>query len=89
MNKELKIYLFRHGLTDFNLNKRFTGLLDPKLTPEGIKQSKIIAEKLRYKEFQVAYHSKLSRSKDTLQLILKYHPNVEIIEDNHILGLVF
>ncbi len=85
MPEERKIYLFRHGLTEFNRDKRFTGQLDAKLTPEGIEQSKKIAEKLRDKDFQVAYHTRLSRSKDTLMLVLKYHPNVEVIEDNRLI----
>ncbi|MFX1294304.1 MAG: histidine phosphatase family protein [Promethearchaeota archaeon] len=78
--------MFRHGETEFNRDKKFTGHLDIKLTPKGIEQSKFIAEKLRDKEFQVAYHSRLSRSKDTLLIVVKeYHPNVEIIEDNRII----
>ncbi|MHA1276132.1 MAG: histidine phosphatase family protein [Candidatus Helarchaeota archaeon] len=85
MPKELKIYLFRHGFTEFNRDKRFTGHFDAKLTHEGIEQSKVIAEKLRDKEFQIAYHTSLSRSKDTLMLVLKYHPNVEIIEDDRLI----
>ncbi len=85
MDKELKIYLFRHGLTNFNREKKFTGQIDSKLTDEGIEQSKILAEALRNKKFQVAYHTRLSRSKDTLMMVLKYHPNVSIIEDNRII----
>ncbi len=82
---ELKIYLFRHGFTEYNRDKIFTGRMDPKLTEKGIEQSKIIAEKLRDKEFQVAYHTSLSRSKDTLMMVLKYHPNVQIIEDDRLI----
>ncbi|NVM53578.1 MAG: histidine phosphatase family protein [Candidatus Helarchaeota archaeon] len=85
MVDELKIFLFRHGESEFNRDKRFTGWLDSKLTPKGIQQAKIVAEKLRDKEFQVAYCTRLSRSKDTLTEVLKYHPNVKVIEDDRMI----
>jgi len=72
--KALKIYLFRHGQTFYNRDKIFTGWKDSKLTSLGIKQAKIIARKLKNKKFQVAYTNDLSRCKDTLREILKYHP---------------
>ncbi len=44
---KLHIYLFRHGQTYFNKDHIFTGWKDSKLTPLGIRQSKIIAKKLK------------------------------------------
>jgi bisphosphoglycerate-dependent phosphoglycerate mutase len=69
-----KIYLFRHGQTYYNKNKFFTGWKDSKLTPLGKKQAKVIAEKLKNKKIDVAFQTSLSRSKDTLKEILKFHP---------------
>jgi 2,3-bisphosphoglycerate-dependent phosphoglycerate mutase len=81
-----KIYLFRHGQTYYNKNGWFTGWKESKLTPLGIKQAKIIAEKLKDKKFQVAIQTKLSRSKDTLKPVLKYHPECKkIITDNRMI----
>ena len=85
MAKELKIFLFRHGQSEFNRDKKFTGWLDPKLTPFGIEQAQKIANLLRDKEFQVAYCTRLSRSQETLMEVLKFHPGVEIIEDDRII----
>ncbi|MBT4166406.1 phosphoglycerate mutase family protein [archaeon] len=80
---KLKIYLFRHGQTYYNKNKIFTGWKDSKLTPTGIKQAKIIAKKLKNKKFQVAFYTRLSRSKDTLKEVLKYHPECKkLIKDD-------
>ncbi|MBT4135412.1 phosphoglycerate mutase family protein [archaeon] len=80
---KLKIYLFRHGQTYYNKNKVFTGWKDSKLTPKGIKQAKIIAKKLKGKKFQVAFYTRLSRSKDTLKEVLKYHPECKkLIKDD-------
>lgn len=82
----LKIYLFRHGETYFNRDKRFTGWTDSKLTQKGIKDAKKIAEKLKNKKFQVAYQTRLSRSKNTLKYILKYHPECKkLIIDNRMI----
>ncbi len=71
---KLKIYLFRHGQTTYNRDKRFTGWLDSKLTKLGVKQAKIVAKKLKNKKFQVAYSNDLSRCTRTLKEVLKYHP---------------
>ncbi|MEE9525535.1 MAG: 2,3-bisphosphoglycerate-dependent phosphoglycerate mutase [Candidatus Woesearchaeota archaeon] len=83
---KLKIYLFRHGQTYFNRDHRFTGWKDSKLTPQGIKDAKKVALKLKNKKFQVAYQTRLSRSKDTLKPVLKYHPECkEIITDDRMI----
>ena len=83
---KLHIYLFRHGQTYFNKNKVFTGWKDSKLTPQGIRDAKKIAKKLKNKKFQVAYQTRLSRSKDTLKPVLKYHPECkEIITDDRMI----
>jgi 2,3-bisphosphoglycerate-dependent phosphoglycerate mutase len=76
---KLRIYLFRHGQTYFNRDKRFTGWLDSKLTPEGIRQANKIAEKLKNKKIDVAFVTRLSRSKDTMKAVLKYHPECKTI----------
>lgn len=68
------IYLFRHGQTYYNRDKVFTGWKDSKLTPLGVEQAKIVAQKLRDKKIDIAFHTSLSRSKDTLKETLKYHP---------------
>lgn len=81
-----KIYIFRHGETTFNRDKIFTGSRDAKLAPEGVRDAKIIAKKLKNKKFQIAFQTKLSRSKDTLKEVMKFHPECyAIIEDNRII----
>lgn len=83
---KLKIYLFRHGQTYFNRDHKFTGWKDSKLTPQGIKDAKKVAELLKNKRFGVAYHTHLSRSKDTLRYVLKYHPEcLEVVEDDRMI----
>ena len=82
----LKIYIFRHGQTVYNSKSKFTGFIDSKLTKTGIEDAKIIAERLKNKKFQIAFHTSLSRSKDTLKEVLKYHPECKrLIQDNRII----
>jgi 2,3-bisphosphoglycerate-dependent phosphoglycerate mutase len=83
---KLHIYLFRHGQTYFNRDHRFTGWKDSKLTSRGIRDAKKVAKKLKSKKFQVAYHSRLSRSKDTLKFVMKFHPECkEVITDDRMI----
>ena len=68
------IYLFRHAQTYFNRRHIFTGWKDSKLTPFGVQQAKKVAQKLRSKRIDVAFQTSLSRSRDTLKAVLRYHP---------------
>ena len=73
------IYLFRHGQTFYNRDKIFTGWKDSKLTPIGHKQARIVAKRLKDKEINIAYHTRLSRSKNTLKEVLKFHPECKVV----------
>ncbi len=80
------IYLFRHGQTYFNRDKKFTGWKDSKLTKKGIRDAKKVAKGLKTKKIDVAFRTHLSRSKDTLKEVLKYHPECKIIiEDDRMI----
>ena len=86
MRKKFHIYLFRHGKTAFNRDGRFTGFRDSRLTAEGRRHAEIIAGKLKGKKFGVAIHTRLSRSKDTLSPVLKFHPECKVIlEDDRMI----
>ncbi|MBW3015964.1 histidine phosphatase family protein [Candidatus Woesearchaeota archaeon] len=80
------IYLFRHGQTYYNRDKKFTGWKDSRLTPLGKNQAAKIARLLKGKRIDVAYQTKLSRSKDTLKIVLRYHPECKkVITDNRMI----
>lgn len=70
----LSIYLFRHAQTYYNRKHYFTGWKDSKLTPFGKAQAKLIAKKLKGKKIDIAFQTSLSRSRDTLRTVLKFHP---------------
>jgi len=75
--KKYYIYLFRHGKTAYNEKGIFTGWKDAKLTSRGVKNAKDVAKKLKNKRIDVAFQTELSRSKDTLKEVLKFHPECE------------
>jgi 2,3-bisphosphoglycerate-dependent phosphoglycerate mutase len=78
--KEPHIYLFRHGQTTFNRDGKFTGWLDPKLTPKGKKDAIEVARFLKNKRFKVAFQTSLIRSQETLKEVLKFHPECKTIK---------
>jgi len=86
MKKRLHLYVFRHGQTYFNRDDKFTGFIDSKLTKTGIEEARIVALRLKNKKIDVAFQSSLSRAKDTLKEVLKFHPECkQIIEDNRMI----
>ena len=84
--KKLHIYLFRHGKTTFNEKGIFTGWKDARLTKSGLRDANAVARKLKYKKFQVAFHTRLTRSTQTLKPVLKFHPECKkIIKDDRMI----
>jgi 2,3-bisphosphoglycerate-dependent phosphoglycerate mutase len=72
------LYLFRHGETEDNNNKIFSGRRNSPLTARGVEQSKELAEKLKDKKIDLAIYSDLSRAKDTLDEVLRFHPKTKV-----------
>lgn len=79
------IYFVRHGQTFDNANGNLlTGWSDIPLNEVGIKQAKETALSLKDVNFDVCYCSPLTRAKQTLNEILKYHKNLNIIYDDRL-----
>lgn len=86
MKQTFSVYVFRHGRTRDNVESVFSGWRDSKLTKSGLDDAKIVALRLKSKKIQAAFHSSLSRSKDTLQEMLKFHKECrQIIKDDRII----
>jgi len=79
------VYVFRHGKTDYNTLRKFTGFHDSTLTEEGVSNAKKVAMILKDKSFAVAVQTRLSRSQDTLQYVLEYHKDVEVVVDDRMI----
>ncbi|OYT36294.1 hypothetical protein B6U91_01495 [Candidatus Pacearchaeota archaeon ex4484_71] len=86
VKKRYKIYLFRHGRTDYNVRGLFTGRRHTFLTSEGRRDAQRVARKLKGKKIDVAFRSSLPRSKETLDYVLEFHPECKrIIVDDRII----
>ncbi len=64
------IYIFRHGETDANAEKRMQGWLDMPLNANGMAQAQDLAQKLSDIKFDCVYSSPLSRAFDTARAVV-------------------
>ena len=74
-------YFFRHGETDYNVNKRMQGWLDIPLNQNGIEQAKLLAKNLSNIQIDCIYSSPLSRALDTAKIISEKNHTEIITED--------
>ena len=65
------IYFTRHGLTEYNKERRIQGLLDSPLTIEGKDKAKELGERLRGEGIELIYSSDQKRAMDSAKLINK------------------
>ena len=65
----MKLYLVRHGQTDWNVARKFQGDTDIPLNEKGIKQSYIVKEKLNNINIDLCISSPLSRALETAKII--------------------
>jgi 2,3-bisphosphoglycerate-dependent phosphoglycerate mutase len=80
------IYLFRHGTTVDNSAGKFSGWRQAPLNKRGEDDAKIVALRLKDKKIDVAFQSRLIRSKETLKVVLKPHPECKlVVTDNRII----
>lgn len=67
----MKLFLVRHGQSQWNLENRFTGWRNPDLTEKGIEEAQKAGELLKKEHFDVAYTSVLIRARHTLDIMLE------------------
>ena len=65
----MKLYIVRHGETDWNKNKMMQGNTDVPLNQNGINQALNISKVLEDRTIDVCYSSPLSRAYETAKLI--------------------
>ena len=65
----LRLYIARHGETDWNLSHRLQGWTDRPLDDTGKRQAADLAESLKGVHLDAIYSSTLSRSRDTAQTV--------------------
>ena len=67
----MKVYIVRHGETDWNTEKRLQGRQDIPLNENGREVARKTAQGIRQISFHAAFSSPLSRAKETAQILLE------------------
>jgi probable phosphoglycerate mutase len=67
----MKIHIIRHGETTGDIEDRYGGDYDDNLSPKGIKESKVLAKKLKNRGVQIIYVSPRIRAIETASIVNK------------------
>lgn len=84
----MKIYIIRHGETDWNKVRRLQGRSDIPLNEEGRRLARITGEALSSVNFRCIYISPLRRAKETAMLV-KGDRQIDVIEDERLQEISF
>ena len=84
----MKIWLTRHGQTDYNAQKLMQGRLDIPLNSTGILQAKAVRDKIGDIKFNAVYSSPLDRAITTASIIGNI-PKENVITDDRIIEVGF
>ncbi len=78
----MKIYVARHGETDWNKEMRAQGSKDIALNENGIKQAEALREEIKDLDFEICYASPLKRASETAKIVV--NGRCEIIYDDRL-----
>ncbi len=85
----MRVFIVRHGETDWNVEHKFQGEVDVPLNQNGLDQAQRIASRLRLEHFDVIYSSPLSRALETGKSIAKYHPRAPFLIEHELREVSF
>ena len=85
--KTMRIYLVRHGETEWNKVRRFQGRSNLPLNREGKHQVRALASALKNIPLTAIYTSPLLRALETARQIKVFHPSTPIFEDNGLIEM--
>lgn len=82
----LRLYLARHGQTDWNLERRLQGWTDTHLNDTGRQQAQALAQSMQGVPLVHVYSSSLSRSRETAEVARATAPltSLEGLREQHI-----
>ena len=65
-----KIYIVRHGKTDWNVKGLLQGTIDIELNEDGIKEAKKISRKIDFSKIDICLCSPLKRTRETARILV-------------------
>src|SRR5579871_5053344 len=68
-----RLFLVRHGITEWNHNGMYQGQLDVPLSTKGRLQITALRERLREEQFTICYTSALQRARTSAEILLEEH----------------
>ena len=77
----MRLLLVRHGLTQSNVQGRYTGQLDVPLTEMGERQAEAVGKRLASEPLNIIISSDLQRARATAAAIARYHDHLTIHYD--------
>ena len=77
-HRGVRLLLVRHGETEWNRQSRYQGQIDVPLNQNGVLQSNKVADLIKDVSIDKAFSSSLLRAKETTEIILKHHKDVDI-----------
>lgn len=75
----LKLYIIRHGQTEWNTQRRLQGWNNSNLTEKGISDAEMLSDKLKDTDFKHIYSSPQKRAFETATIV-KRNRDIDIIE---------
>jgi broad specificity phosphatase PhoE len=85
----MRLFLIRHGETDYTATKRLCGVIDASLNRKGVMQARKLARQLRHLDNKVIYASPMRRACQTARIIcgrnngtIKITKCKELVESN-------
>ena len=78
----MRIFLLRHGATDWNLAQRCQGSTDLELNEVGLKQAEAAAINLSREKIDAIYSSHLKRAHQTAAAVSRFHNLTITIEES-------
>jgi alpha-ribazole phosphatase len=85
----MKLFLVRHGQTDWNLNQRFQGQSDIPLNESGRQQATALGSRLKHEHIDIIFASDLQRAHETANIIAAHHHASEIRIDKRLREMNF
>lgn len=84
----MRLYIIRHGETEWNVEGRLQGQTDIPLNENGVRLAKVTAENMRDIPLDLGITSPLGRARHTAELVLEGR-KIPLIEDKRLMEISF